>query len=169
MGRIRALEAHSLTFLSLFIPLFGAISSATRPRLDWSRDVSPRYFFPSNRRYTCDEVRVSVDFYSFRSIGFLLPSTLRGEKGGIERATKKSGAFTPLRVSGCTCVAVGGFRRSSIINVPGEPSRSAEIDLPRRVSREGQVHRKRDHICRLYSVRVLTGARVCALIRICRR
>lgn len=26
---------------------------------------------------------------------------------------------------------------------PGEPSRSTEIDLPGRVSREGQVHRKR--------------------------
>lgn len=38
---------------------------------------------------------------------------------------------------------------------PGEPSRSTEIDLPGRISREGQVHRKRN--------RVRSLARVCGL------
>lgn len=36
---------------------------------------------------------------------------------------------------------------------PGEPSRSTEIDLPGRISREGQVHRERN--------RVRSRARVC--------
>lgn len=81
---------------------------------------------------------------------FPFPFTARRGKRREKRAElkaqrKRSDAFTPLPASGCTCVAAGDSRRSSIINVPGGSSRSVEIDLLSRLSTPvGQVHRNLD-------------------------
>lgn len=161
--RARVSETDFLTFLSLFTSRNSKPFRRVHERgalLDWSRDVSPRYFFPWNHRYTRDEGGVHVDG-SVRSVSFSLlarRSTPREKRAELKAERKRSGVFTPLPASGCTCVAVSGSRRSGIINVPGESSRSVEIDLLDRVSREGQVHCKPN--------RYVHEAYTCATMRI---
>lgn len=161
--RARVSETDFLTFLSLFTSRNSKPFRRVHERgalLDWSRDVSPRYFFPWNHRYTRDEGGVHVDG-SVRSVSFSLlarRSTPREKRAELKAERKRSGVFTPLPASGCTCVAVSSSRRSGIINVPGESSRSVEIDLLDRVSREGQVHCKPN--------RYVHEAYTCATMRI---